>query len=294
MKLYRYLHNGVPALGVEREGRIYNCAELLREKGLNVPPAVERGDMRAFVAEADAVLPSLSASLGASPLSAGGLAVDETKLLAPLPDPSKIICIGLNYLDHCEEQNKPRPERPMLFAKFANTIAGPSDNVQIPSNTSELDFEGELAVVIGKRARNVKRADAFSYIFGYMALLDVSARDLQRTDGQWVRAKSQDGFAPCGPCLVTADEISDPQNLALRTNVNGERMQDSNTGNMIFPIDELIEFVTASLTLEPGDIISTGTPAGVGVHRSPQVLLKRDDIVEVSIEGIGTLRNRFV
>ncbi len=294
MKLYRYVHNGEPAIGVEHDGRIYNCAELFREGGKTAPSAIEQDNMRGLLAEAESVLPLLSETLAASPLPASGIAVAEAKLLAPVPDPTKIICIGLNYLDHCEEQNKPKPERPMLFAKFANTVAGPTDDVQIPSNTSELDFEGELAVVIGKQARNVKRADAFSYIFGYMALLDVSARDLQRTDGQWVRAKSQDGFAPCGPCLVTADEIPDPQNLALRTDVNGERMQDSNTGNMIFPIDELIEFVSASLTLEPGDIISTGTPAGVGVHRSPQVLLKRDDIVEVTIEGIGTLRNKFV
>src|SRR5690606_17987387 len=159
----------------------------------------------------------------------------------------KIVCIGLNYLDHCEEQNKPKPERPMLFAKFANTIAGPHDDVEIPNNTSELDFEGELAVVIGAPARRVSRAQAMNHVFGYMALLDVSARDLQRTDGQWVRAKSQDGFAPCGPCLVTADEIQDPQTLSIQTRVNGELLQDSTTSNMIFPIDELISFVSQSL-----------------------------------------------
>lgn len=293
MKLCRYNHGGSPAIGVVHDGRVYNTGELFEQAGQQVPEVLVRGDMRAICAAPEVITQSVFGFL-ADASGDGGTAVEDTEFLAPIPDPSKIICIGLNYLDHCEEQNKPRPERPMLFAKFANTIAGPTDSVEIPANTHELDFEGELAVVIGRLARNVSRAEAMSCVFGYMALQDVSARDLQRTDGQWVRAKSQDGFAPCGPWIVTADEISDPHNLKLQTDVNGVRMQDSNTGNMIFRIDELIEFVTASMTLLPGDIISTGTPAGVGVHRNPQVLLKKDDLVEVTIEGIGRLQNRFV
>ncbi len=263
------------------------------------PEVVERADMRSICAAPDAVVIFLRQYLDrvqavARPERKLAIPLSEARLLAPLPDPSKIICIGLNYLDHCEEQNKPKPERPMLFAKFANTIAGPHDEVQIPGNTKELDFEGELAVVIGRSARNVSAGDALKYVFGYMALQDVSARDLQRSDGQWVRAKSQDGFAPCGPCITTADEVADPQRLSIKTTVNGVTMQDSTTGNMIFPVAEIIAFVSETLTLLPGDIISTGTPAGVGAHRKPPVLLGDGDVVEVTVGGLGTLRNRFV
>ncbi len=278
---------------------LYNCSELFKEAGQQTPDVVERADMSSICAAPDAVVVFLRQFLDhvksiGTPDRKLAISMAEAQLLAPLPDPSKIICIGLNYQDHCEEQNKPKPEKPMLFAKFANTIAGPYDDVEIPDNTRELDFEGELAVVIGRTARKVSAPDALKHVFGYMALLDVSARDLQRTDGQWVRAKSQDGFAPCGPCITTADEVQDPQRLAIRTTVNGLLMQDSTTGNMIFPVAELIAFVSQSLTLQPGDIISTGTPAGVGVHRNPQVLLGDGDMVEVTVGQLGTLRNRFV
>lgn len=264
-----------------------------------MPDVVEHADMRSICVAPHAVVVFLHQfleqvkSIG-QPERKLAIPLADAQLLAPLPDPSKIICIGLNYRDHCEEQNKPQPKQPMLFAKFANTIAGPFDNVEIPVITNELDFEGELAVVIGSPARNVSAADALNHVFGYMALLDVSARDLQRSDGQWVRAKSQDGFAPCGPCIVTADEVADPQRLAIKTSVNGVLMQDSTTGNMIFPVTELIAFVSQSLTLQPGDIISTGTPAGVGAHRNPPVLLGDGDVVEVTVGRLGTLRNRFV
>lgn len=304
MKLYRYELGGSPALGVEKNGLLYNCAQLFKAAGQQPPEVVERADMRAICAAPGPIVEFLrdfldrhAAAHGeASANGAGvaGAALDQVRLLAPIPDPSKIVCIGLNYLDHCLEQNKPQPERPMLFAKFSNTIAGPHDDVEIPASTAELDFEGELAVVIGRKARRVSREDALQHVFGYMVLQDVSARDLQRTDGQWVRAKSQDGFAPCGPCIVTADEIADPQAIAIRTLLNGAVMQDSSTSNMIFPVDELIAYVSEALTLLPGDIISTGTPAGVGVHRKPPVLLRNGDVVEVMLEGIGTLRNRFV
>jgi len=299
MKLYRYDNSGTPALGLEHDGRLYNCAHLFNAAGQQVPAVVEQADLRAICAAPDSVLEFLRQFLDGGVHLAGqaaesSLPLDTSRLLTPIPSPSKIVCIGLNYRDHCEEQNKPIPERPMLFAKFSNAIAGPFDDVQIPANTSQLDFEGEFAVVIGRQARHVRREDALSHVFGYMALLDVSARDLQKSDGQWVRAKSQDGFAPCGPCIVTADEIPDPQTVAISTRVNGRLMQDSTTANMIFPVDELIAFISESLTLYPGDIISTGTPAGVGVHRQPPVLLKNDDVVEVTLENIGTLRNRFV
>lgn len=298
MKIYRYLNGGQPALGIQSGDYLYNAAALFEESGHRAPEVVLRADTRAICAAPDSVLVFLHQFIDhiksiQDPAPTLAIPLATARLLAPLPDPSKIICIGLNYLDHCEEQNKPRPTRPMLFAKFANTIAGPHDSVEIPVNTSELDYEGELAVVIGSPARRVHREDALKHVFGYMAMLDVSARDLQRTDGQWVRAKSQDGFAPCGPCIVTADELTHPQSVKIQTRVNGQLLQDSNTSNMIFPIDELIAFISESLTLQPGDIITTGTPAGVGVHRNPQVLLKPNDEVEVTLEGIGTLKNKF-
>lgn len=299
MRLFRYNNSGSPALGVQVGDYIYNCVSLFQEAGQKVPEVVERADVRAICAAPESVVVFVGQFLDqvksiGQPDRKIAVPVSEALLLAPLPDPEKIVCIGLNYQDHCEEQNKPKPERPMLFAKFANTIAGPLDEVEIPDNTRELDYEGELALVIGQPARRVPVNEAMRHVFGYMALLDVSARDLQRTDGQWVRAKSQDGFAPCGPCIVTADEVPDPQKLMIETKVNGQVMQSSSTGNMIFTVAELISFVSHSLTLKPGDILSTGTPAGVGVHRNPQVLLKNGDMVEVTVGSIGTLRNRFV
>lgn len=295
MKLTRYENNGRAVLGVMVDGRLYDCVKLYEAAGERVPDVVTRADMRAICAAAGSIVHHLGSFLDNSGTrDNAAVPLESVRLLAPLPDPSKIICIGLNYLDHCEEQNKPAPERPMLFAKFANTIVGPTDDVEIPTNTAELDFEGELAVVIGREARKVSKEQALEHVFGYMVLLDVSARDLQRNDGQWVRAKSQDGFAPCGPWIATADEVGNPQNLAIQTRVNGELMQDSNTGQMIFPVAKLISYVSQALTLLPGDIISTGTPAGVGVHRNPQVLLKDGDVVEVTIGDLGTTRNRFV
>lgn len=299
MKLYRYLHGQSPTLGVQVGDHLYNCARLFEEAGQQPPDVVLRADVRSICAAPDSVLIFLQQFLkdvkpAAAPNAELAVPLASARLLAPLPNPEKVVCIGLNYLDHCEEQNRPRPSHPMLFAKFANTIAGPTDDVTIPTNTQELDYEGELAFIIGKGGRNIAEADALKHIFGYMVMLDVSARDLQRTDGQWVRAKSQDGFAPCGPCIVTADEIPDPQVLGIETRVNGETLQKSNTSNMIFPIAHLVSFISQSLTLAPGDIVTTGTPAGVGVHRNPQVLLKDGDVVEVTLDHIGTLRNRFV
>lgn len=289
MKIFRYSFNNQTLVGVEQLGRVIPWGDAFPGE----QPISGIDDLcelpAATIKELSAKLDTLDeVQLGNYPM------IEDVQILAPLPEPSKIICIGLNYQDHCDEQNKPRPPQPLLFSKFSNTIAGPTDSVEIPQNTKMLDYEGELAVVIGRQARRVSRENAMDYVFGYMALLDVTARDLQQTDGQWVRAKSQDGFAPCGPYVVTADEVGDPHDLSIRTFVNGEPMQDSNTNNMIFRIDELIEYITEALTLMPGDIISTGTPAGVGVHRTPQVLLKNGDRVEVEIEKLGRLSNLFV
>jgi acylpyruvate hydrolase len=211
----------------------------------------------------------------------------------PLPDPSKIICLGRNYRAHAEEQAKPLPERPMLFPKLPSALIGQGAPIPLPDPTIEdrVDYEAELAVVIGRRARNVSEAEALEAVAGYTILNDVSGRRTQRAEKQWLRAKGFDGFAPCGPWIVTADEIPDPQALAIECRVNGELRQSSDTGKMIFPVTFLIAHLSATMTLEPGDIISTGTPGGVGEHRDPPVFLKDGDVVTCSIEGIGSLEN---
>jgi 2-keto-4-pentenoate hydratase/2-oxohepta-3-ene-1,7-dioic acid hydratase in catechol pathway len=216
----------------------------------------------------------------------------EVHVGAPLPNPTKIICAGLNYADHCREQNVPIPERPMLFAKFPSSLIGHEDAITWPSTVSQkVDFEAELAVVIGRPARSVSADEASRYIAGYTIANDISARDVQFMDEQWVRGKSFDTFCPLGPYLVTPDEIPDPHSLAIRCQVNGEVMQDSNTSEMIFNAFALIEFVSKTSTLLPGDIISTGTPNGVGHFQKPPVYLKPGDVVEIEIEGLGRLRN---
>ena len=217
---------------------------------------------------------------------------NRVKFLAPLSNPGKIVAIGLNYMDHCREQNVPVPDRPIIFTKFTTSISGPGDTITWdPALTSQVDYEVELAVVIGSRARNVSEQDALSHVFGYTIINDVSARDLQFSDKQWVRAKSLDTFCPMGPLIVTADEILDPQNLRLKCTVNERVLQDSTTAEMIFGVADLISRLSHSFTLEPGDIIATGTPDGVGVFRNPQVFLQNGDNVTLEIEEVGRLEN---
>ena len=218
--------------------------------------------------------------------------LESVQLTAPVPNPQKIVAIGQNYRDHCLEQNAPIPEHPIIFTKFPTSIIGCGDSIcWDPELTQKVDYEAELGVVIGKRARLVAAEDAFDYVAGYLNANDVSARDLQFGDKQWVRGKSLDTFAPLGPYLVTKDEISDPHNLRIRSILNGEVMQDSHTSNLIFTIPVLIEFISRAFTLLPGDIILTGTPPGVGVFREPQVLMKAGDTITVEVEGLGTLTN---
>jgi 2,4-didehydro-3-deoxy-L-rhamnonate hydrolase len=205
--------------------------------------------------------------------------------------PRNILCVGRNYRAHAEEGGDSIPTAPLFFAKWSGCAIGPGDAIEIPPGTAEVDYEAELAVVMGRTCSRVNRSDALHYIAGYTCLNDVSARDFQRQDGQWVRAKSQDTFGPFGPCLVTADEIPDPQALSIRCSVNGRRLQNSTTALMIFPVGELIEFISRGVTLHPGDILSTGTPDGVGFAQNPQVFLQPGDQVVVRIEGIGELAN---
>jgi 2-keto-4-pentenoate hydratase/2-oxohepta-3-ene-1,7-dioic acid hydratase in catechol pathway len=217
-------------------------------------------------------------------------------LLPPVPDPGKIMCIGLNYRDHARENNRAIPTEPVLFAKFANTLIGPGAPIRLPKVSQKVDFEAELVVVVGKWGKNVAEADAMSHVAGYTVGHDVSARDWQfkGEEKQWTIGKTFDTFAPTGPHLVTADEVPDPHSLPVKLRLNGQTMQDSNTQEFIFTVPQLIAYLSQVVTLEPGDLIFTGTPPGVGVARKPPVFLKPGDEVEVEIEGVGLLKNPVV
>jgi acylpyruvate hydrolase len=218
----------------------------------------------------------------------------SARLTAPIPRPGKITCIGLNYADHAHEQGIEPPASPIFFVKTVNAICGPGDPIVLPPNSTQVDFEAEFAVVIGKGGKNIPKERAMEHVAGYMILNDVSARDMQFGDKQWYRGKSCDTFAPCGPWIVTKDEVSDPSNLRISLTLNGETMQDSNTSNLVFKVPYLISYLSQSVTWDPGDILSTGTPPGVGVFRKPPVFLKPGDIVSITVEGLGTLTNPVV
>lgn len=215
------------------------------------------------------------------------------RLLAPIVSPGKVICIGLNYRDHAIESGAEIPTEPVCFGKFSQTIVGPDDPIKLPRVSSEVDYEAELVVVIGREGKHISEDDAMSYVAGYMNGHDVSARDWQagRPGGQWLLGKTPDTFAPTGPWLVTADEVPDPHKLSIALRLNGETMQDSSTAQLIFNINQLIAHLSQLITLQPGDVIFTGTPPGVGAARKPPVFLKPGDVAEVEIEGLGTLSN---
>jgi 2-keto-4-pentenoate hydratase/2-oxohepta-3-ene-1,7-dioic acid hydratase in catechol pathway len=258
-----------------------------RVEGDQVIPFSFAGGMRALI---------MAGKIGietAKKASAPALALKDEKLAAPLTFPSKIMAIGKNYADHAKETKSAIPEKPIVFTKFTTAIIGPGDEVTWdPALTGKVDYEAELAVIIGKTTRRVAEADALDYIFGYTIANDVTARDLQRGDGQWVRGKSLDTFCPLGPWLVTADEIVDPQALKISCQVNGQVMQDGHTSMMIFKVATLISFLSQAFTLLPGDIILTGTPDGVGAYRQPPFFLGDGDELVVEVEGIGRLANR--
>ncbi len=219
---------------------------------------------------------------------------EDAYWFAPVPRPGKLICIGLNYRDHAAESNLPIPERPVVFSKFSTAVIAPGEPVVLPATSQKVDYEAELAVVIGRRAKSVGASRAYDYVLGYTAFNDVSARDFQFADGQWQRGKSCDTFAPMGQTIVTTDVITDPHKLSIKLILNGKTMQDSNTDQLIFGVPELIEFLSHTITLEPGDVIATGTPPGVGFARKPPVFLQAGDEMVVDIEGIGNLGNPVV
>jgi 2-keto-4-pentenoate hydratase/2-oxohepta-3-ene-1,7-dioic acid hydratase in catechol pathway len=214
--------------------------------------------------------------------------------MLPIDVPGKIVCVGLNYRDHAEEGGVELPKEPLLFAKWPNALVGPGEPIVIPPLVTQADYEAELGVVIGARVKRVSKENALEAVRGYICANDVSARNLQFSDGQWTRGKSPDTFCPVGPALVPASEVPDPHNLRIRAIVNGDVLQDSTTANLIFGVDEVISHVSQTATLEPGDLILTGTPAGVGFYRDPQRLLQPGDEVTIEIEGLGSLTNPVV
>jgi 2-keto-4-pentenoate hydratase/2-oxohepta-3-ene-1,7-dioic acid hydratase in catechol pathway len=260
----------------------------------NLPRTVEAaiaGGETARSALADLVTRAETADGSGSPWL-----VDEASLtLGPsVPKPGKIVCVGLNYRKHAEETGAAIPTSPVLFSKFLNTIAAPEEDVPLTDAATQYDYEVELAVVMGETAKNVSAADALNAVFGYATANDLSARDLQNRTSQWLLGKTMDKFMPIGPYLVTADEVRDPQKLAIRTWLNGELRQDSNTDDMIFPVAELIAYISRHFTLDPGDVIITGTPEGVILGMAEKQWMAPGDVVEVEVEGLGKLRNRMI
>lgn len=292
MRLVTYESNGEWRAAILVEDQVVDGSAAAKSIGLAEHTGISNRAIIQWTAEQQAQFETAAKSLAGSS-SKDVFSAEKILLGPPIPDPDKIICLGLNYKSHAEESGFAVPSVPLLFAKYRNTLTGPTSPIILPQMSEEVDYEGELAVVIGKRGKNIPAEKVLGHVAGYMALDDVSARDLQMRTGQWLSGKTLDSFAPCGPSLVV-NEIADPQNLNISTRVNGRTLQQSNTKYMIFPVAETIDYISQLLTLEPGDIIATGTPEGVGFKRNPPIFLKDGDIVEVEIENIGTLRNPVI
>jgi acylpyruvate hydrolase len=247
-------------------------------------------DMKSLLAAGESALIQAQHA-AAQPDAAVTISRAAVTLRAPVLNPGKILCIGLNYRDHAAESSQTPPDFPTVFVKTNNTVNDPGAAIVLPKNSTQVDYECELGVVIGRYARHVHRSEALRYVVGYLPFHDVSARDYQHRISQWTLGKSFDGFAPMGPALVTADEVGDPHNLDIQLTVNGEVLQRSNTRHLIFPVDVLIEELSSVMTLEPGDIIATGTPSGVGAARKPPRFLQPGDVVRIEIAKLGVLEN---
>jgi 2-keto-4-pentenoate hydratase/2-oxohepta-3-ene-1,7-dioic acid hydratase in catechol pathway len=279
MRLVSYTNEGGQAAGVLLNEEIVPLSSLERPPGSTVRATLAALDARGLAELADA------ASHCSERIALAGV-----QLLAPVPDPEKIICIGLNYRDHAEESGQEIPQAPMWFAKFANSLTGSGQSIVLPrAHPDYVDYEAELALVIGSEARNVEAEQALAHIAGAMPFNDVSARDLQLQNPLWTSGKAIDAFAPCGPSLVTLDEVGDLGELALRTRIDGEVVQEGTTADLIFGPAELVAWLSRTITLQPGDIIATGTPAGVGAAKG--IFLRDGVTVEVEVEGLGTLSN---
>lgn len=281
MKLVTFSHNGHTHAGVVSGDRAIS----LKAAGYMDMLAVLQGGREAL---------GRVASFVAKAPAAATFALDAVTLCAPVPKPPKMLCMGLNYRDHALEAKMEIPVAPVIFAKYWNTVIGPGDSIVLPKNSTKPDYEAELVFVIGKGGRHIKAENWRDHVVGYMNANDVSARDFQMSVSQWTMGKNFDTFMPMGPWLVTADEIADPHNLAISATVNGVKLQNSNTRELIFKIPETVAFLSSVMTLEPGDVISTGTPAGVGFSFKPPRWLKAGDEVVIEVEGLGQLRNPCV
>ncbi len=282
MRFVTFTIPGAPAQpGVVLENRIFS----LRPAGFQDMLSVIRGGWTAR-AEIDLYLKSVPHSVS--------IDIQSAILLAPVPRPPKVICVGLNYRDHAEESKMEIPQVPTIFNKFPTSITGPGSAIILPKNSEKPDYEAEFAFVVGQGGRHIPAEHWKRHVFGYMCLNDVSARDFQMATSQWLMGKTFDTFAPTGPWLTTADEIAEPHNLDISLTINGEQMQSSNTKNLIFGIPKLVEYLSSVFTLEPGDIVSTGTPGGVGFAQKPPRWLKPGDDVVVKVQGLGELRNHVV
>ncbi len=290
MKLARYLHSNMESYGVLVDHGILCLLAL--PKALKFSPPLALDELIALCSKGIKIVEQLISVSTRNEKRNATISLDDVTLLSPVSSPPKIVCLGLNYKDHVEEQGKDTPDEPILFMKPRTAVIGPNHAIIRPKMVKQLDYEAELAIVIGEKGKNIPVSEAKKHIFGYTAFNDVSARDIQFKDKQWTRGKSFDTFAPMGPCITTANQIGDPNNLRVRTRVNGELRQDSSTKNMVFNVYEIVHHLSQAMTLEPGDIIATGTPAGVGVFMKPKPrFLSPGDLVEVEIEKIGILSN---
>ena len=285
---------GLIAKGRIADAKVAAAANVLRKLGRPPEDMIELLGLGEKYRKALGVVVASASGLGKKGPKGLLTPLSKAKLRAPISHPQKITCVGLNYADHAREGGVEPPKAPVFFLKSHNTICGPGDAIRIPPNSEKVDYEAEFAVVIGKRGRGIAESDAHKYIAGYTLLHDVSARDMQFSDNQWYRGKSCDTFAPIGPWIVTPDEVPDPHNLRISLTLNGETLQDSNTSNLIFKVPFLISYLSQSVTWEVGDLISTGTPPGVGFARKPPIWMKSGDSVSVTVENIGTLTNPVV
>ncbi|WP_018924919.1 fumarylacetoacetate hydrolase family protein [Salsuginibacillus kocurii] len=305
MKLITFTVNGNTQIGALEDDTIYDLHEgfkayLTNQAETRVEEKAQTWvpkDMNGFLEGGDESLERATQALQyvkeAAPATNRALTYDkqEVRIEAPVPNPSKIVCVGHNYREHILEMGREIPEVPVLFAKFANAVIGPEDEIPSPPITEKLDYEAEFAFVIGKETKNVSEADALNYVAGYTIVNDVSARDLQMRTLQWLQGKSLDGSAPMGPHLVTKDEVPDPDALNISLEVNGEEKQRSNTEQLVFNVNRMLSFVSSIMKLKPGDVICTGTPGGVGAARDPQEFLNDGDVVKIQVDQVGTLEN---
>ncbi len=293
MRMVRFLHSGTESYGLLADREIASLPLLSKAQKHSIPSSLEM--LISLGKESIHGIEELMHSSTKADKAKATIKISDVSILAPVSSPPKIVCLGLNYRDHAEEQGARIPDEPVIFMKPRTAIIGPDESIVQPSFVKQLDYEAELAIVVGKKGKNIPVSEARDFIFGYTVFNDVSARDIQFRDRQWTRGKSFDTFAPMGPCITTTNQINEPNNLGIYTRVNGEERQNSSTRNMVFNVYEIVHQISRVMTLEPCDIIATGTPAGVAVFMKPKPkFLSPGDMVEVEIEKIGTLRNRVV